>query len=135
MTTLRIVLGIACFVTFVHSFAASAISQPSEEKFGEVSFSISCSLAAQIEFNKAVAMLHSFYYPRTVRAFTAIANQEPSCAMAYWGIAISQRPNPLTGPFSQDLLRQGWDAIQKARKASKKKRSRSRMDRGDGRLL
>ena len=40
--------------------------------------------------------------------------------MAYWGIAISQRPNPLAGPFSQDLLRQGWDAIQRARGASQK---------------
>jgi hypothetical protein len=117
---LRIVLGIACSVAFVHSFAAIAISQPSEEKFGEASFSISCSPAAQRQFNTAVAMLHSFHYPRTVREFTAIASQEPSCAMAYWGIAISQRSNPLVGPFSQDLLRQGWDAIQRARKASQK---------------
>jgi len=47
-----------------------------------------------------------------------VAQQEPSCAMAYWGIAISQRPNPLTAPFAPVLLKQGWEAIQKARTAA-----------------
>ena len=42
--------------------------------------------------------------PETVKAFTALAQQEPSCAMAYWGIAISQRPNPLVAPFPAQLV-------------------------------
>src|SRR5678815_1439650 len=86
--------------------------------FGEVHFAISCSPAAQQQFDRAVAMLHSFFYPETEKAFQAIAQQEPSCAMAYWGIAISQRPNPLTAPFAPALLKQGSEAIQKARAAS-----------------
>jgi len=85
--------------------------------FGKVHFAISCSPAAQQQFDRAVAMLHSFFYPETEKAFQAIVQQEPSCAMAYWGIAISQRPNPLTAPFAPALLKQGWDAIQKARAA------------------
>ena len=44
-------------------------------------------------------MLHSFFYPETEKAFRAVADADPSCAMGYWGIAISQRPNPLTAPF------------------------------------
>jgi hypothetical protein len=40
--------------------------------------------------------------------------------MAYWGIAISQRPNPLVGPFPGDVLKRGWEAIDKARAASQK---------------
>jgi len=40
--------------------------------------------------------------------------------MAYWGIAISQRPNPLVGPFPGDVLKRGWEAIEKARAASHK---------------
>ena len=40
--------------------------------------------------------------------------------MAYWGIAISQRPNPLVGPFPGDVLKRGWEAIEKARAASQK---------------
>ena len=91
-----------------------------EERLGEVDFPISCSPAAQQQFNRAVAMQHSFFFPETVKAFSAIAEKEPSCAMAYWGIAISQRPNPLVGPFPGDVLKLGWEAIEKARAASQK---------------
>jgi tetratricopeptide (TPR) repeat protein len=91
-----------------------------EERLGEVDFPISCSPAAQQQFNRAVAMQHSFFFPETVKAFSAIAEKEPSCAMAYWGIAISQRPNPLVGPFPGDVLKRGWEAIEKARAASQK---------------
>src|SRR5215470_4581073 len=89
-----------------------------EEKFGEVNFPISCSAAAQMQFNRAVAMLHSFFFPETVKAFTALAAQEPSCAMAYWGIAISQRPNPLVAPFPAELMSKGWQAIEAGRAAT-----------------
>jgi predicted Zn-dependent protease len=91
-----------------------------EERLGEVDFPISCSPAAQQQFNRAVAMQHFFFFPETVKAFSAIAEKEPSCAMAYWGIAISQRPNPLVGPFPGDVLKRGWEAIEKARAASQK---------------
>jgi len=86
--------------------------------FGNVHFETSCGPAAQRQFDRAVAMLHSFFYPETEKAFQGVAEREPSCAMAYWGIAISQRPNPLTAPFSLQLLKQGWEAIQKARAAA-----------------
>ena len=88
-------------------------ARATEERLGEVDFPISCSPAAQQQFNRAVAMLHSFFFPETVKAFTAVAEKEPACAMAYWGIAISQRPNPLVGPFPGDVLKRGWEAIGK----------------------
>ena len=91
-----------------------------EERLGEVNFPISCSPAAQAQFNRAIAMQHSFFFPETVKAFSAIADKEPSCAMAYWGIAISQRPNPLVGPFPGDVLKRGWEAVEKARAAPEK---------------
>jgi tetratricopeptide (TPR) repeat protein len=87
------------------------------ENLGTVHFPISCSPEAQRQFDRAVAMLHSFYYPETIKAFTAIATAEPSCAMAYWGVAISQRPNPLVAPFPPEVLQQGLGAIEKARAA------------------
>ena len=86
--------------------------------FGRVHFETSCSPASQEAFDRAVAILHSFFYPETEKAFRAIAEQEPGCAMAYWGLAISQRPNPLTAPFPQDLLKSGWGFIQQARAAT-----------------
>lgn len=88
------------------------------EHFGRVHFQISCSAAAQRQFDRGVAMLHSFFYPETIKAFSAIAEAEPSCAMAYWGVAISQRPNPLLQPFAKGLLQAGWEAIEKGRAAN-----------------
>ena len=85
------------------------------ESFGRVHFPTSCSAAVQADFDRGVAMLHSFFYPETEKAFRAVADKDPSCAMAYWGIAISQRPNPLTAPFPEALLEQGWEAVEKAR--------------------
>jgi hypothetical protein len=85
------------------------------ETFGQAHFPTSCSPAVQPEFDRGIAMLHSFFYPETEKAFRTVAERDPSCAMAYWGIAISQRPNPLTAPFPAELLKQGWEAIQKAR--------------------
>jgi tetratricopeptide (TPR) repeat protein len=87
------------------------------ETFGRARFPISCNPAVQPDFDRGIAMLHSFFYPETEKAFRAVAERDPSCAMAYWGIAISQRPNPLTAPFPAELLKQGWEAIVKARTA------------------
>lgn len=107
-------------------FLIQSAARAEEEKFGEVDFPISCSAAAQTQFNRAVAMLHSFFFPETVKAFTAIAQQEPTCVMAYWGIAISQRPNPLVAPFPPELMGKGWQAIEKARAtAAKTERERN----------
>src|SRR5262245_4378695 len=86
--------------------------------FGTVHFETSCSPAVSQQFDRAVAMLHSFFYPETEKAFLAIAEREPTCAMAYWGVAISQRINPLTAPFPPQMLQQGWEAIERARAAN-----------------
>jgi hypothetical protein len=88
------------------------------EHFGRAHLAASCSAEVQPQLDRAVAMLHSFFYPETIKAFTAIATAEPSCAMAYWGIAMSQRPNPLVPPFSKESLQAGWQAIEKARAAN-----------------
>src|SRR5437870_7058821 len=83
------------------------------EKLGRVHFKTSCSPEAQKQFERALAMLHSFFFPETIKAFSAIPQTDPSCAIAYWGIAISQRPNPLVGPFDAATLKRGLDAIEK----------------------
>src|SRR5215472_10115516 len=85
----------------------------SPEKLGHVLFKTSCSAEAQKQFERALAMLHSFFFPETVKTFSAIPETDPSCAIAYWGIAISQRPNPLVGPFDAATLKRGLDAIEK----------------------
>src|SRR5882672_2350086 len=108
------------FASTAIALLSQAAARANEERLGEVHLPISCSPAAQQQFDRAVAMLHSFFFPETVKTFTAIVEKEPSCAMAYWGIAISQRPNPLVGPFPGDVLKRGWEAIGQARAASQK---------------
>jgi len=100
-------------VTSVWADADPANRSGEPEKLGRVHFKTSCSPEAQKQFERALAMLHSFFFPETVKAFTAIPATDPSCAIAYWGIAISQRPNPLVGPFDAATLKRGLDAIEK----------------------
>ena len=61
----------------------------SAEEVGSVQFTTSCSKAVAVSFNRAVALLHSFQYEQARAAFTEISRQDPSCAMAQWGVAMS----------------------------------------------
>jgi len=73
-------LGLACALTFA---ARPAVAQNEHaghgggETFGSVHFSTSCNRAVQQDFDRAVAMLHSFFYPETEKAFRAVAERDP----------------------------------------------------------
>jgi tetratricopeptide (TPR) repeat protein len=84
-----------------------------KDRLGTVQFKTSCSPQAQKEFEVALARLHSFDFPETIKAFTAIPQTDPSCAIAYWGLAVSIRPNPLVGPWDAATLKRGLDAVEK----------------------
>jgi hypothetical protein len=84
------------------------------EKLGTVNFSVSCKPAAQKQFNRAVAWLHSFEYEEAEKAFTEVSNMDQRCAMAYWGIAMTQY-HPLWAPPTAAELNKGLSAIQKAK--------------------
>jgi tetratricopeptide (TPR) repeat protein len=90
------------------------------EQLGEVHFPVSCSAAAQQQFDRAVALLHSFFFPETVKTFTVVTETDPTCAMGYWGLAMSQRTNPLILPLDVATLKQGWEAVEKAKAAAPK---------------
>lgn len=59
------------------------------EVLGEVSFPTTCSPAIQTEFNRAVALLHSFTYAPALEAFHKVADRDPHCAIAHWGAAMT----------------------------------------------
>lgn len=63
---------------------------------GEVSFPVSCSPGVQADFNRATAMLHSFWFEQAEAAFQAVATADPGCAMARWGRAMTLWGNPMT---------------------------------------
>ncbi len=80
---------------------------------GKVDFPISCSAQVQPEFNRAVALLHSFFYEESRRIFTAVAEQDPKCAMAQWGLAMTWW-HPIWTPPTPDEMSAGTAAIDKA---------------------
>ena len=89
--------------------------EPSE-KLGRVSFAVSCTPAAQKQFNRAVAWLHSFEYEEAEKAFTEVATTDPRCGMAYWGVAMSNYHPLWAAPTAAELQR-GWAAVEKAKLA------------------
>ncbi|MCE7913103.1 MAG: hypothetical protein DYH15_00185 [Nitrosomonas sp. PRO4] len=86
----------------------------SEEKLGKVHFPVSCNPAAQAQFNQAVAMLHSFWYDEAVKTFGQVTVSDPSCAMGYWGIAMSHYHQLWATPPTAAELQAGRQALQKA---------------------
>ncbi len=64
-------------------------SHPPPEKLGTVTFPISCTPAVQQQFNRGVALLHSFAYTAANDAFQGVAKLDPQCAMAHWGVAMT----------------------------------------------
>jgi len=108
--SLRSALLVSALTTLV---APAPLQAQAVGKVGEVGFLVSCSTEAQQQFTRAVALLHSFWYEEAVKAFTRVAETDPSCAMAYWGVAVSNW-YPLWYPPSAAALKAGSDAIAKA---------------------
>src|SRR5437879_3208826 len=64
-------------------------------RFGSVHFATSCSPKVATRFDRAVAQLHSFEVGESIRTFTEVLAADSTCAMAYWGIALSRWTNPM----------------------------------------
>jgi hypothetical protein len=77
-------------------------SHSAPEKLGKVSFPISCLPAVREQFNRGVALLHSFAYAPAESAFQDVAKQDPQCAMAHWGIAMTYFHPLWEPPLSPD---------------------------------
>ena len=87
------------------------------EKIGRVKFPISCAAAVQKPFERGVALLHSFWYLEAAKAFTEIAQADPDCAIAYWGLAMTNWTQ-IWSPPQPAALKRGWEAVEKARAAT-----------------
>ena len=93
---------------------------PPMKQFGSVAFQTSCKKVAD-DFNFAMMLLHSFEYDEAEKVFARIIDEEPSCAMAYWGVAMSNF-HPLWTPPSEDELEKGNKAIAVAQSLPKSRR-------------
>ena len=72
-------------------------------RLGNVSFPVSCAPSVQQEFSSAVAMLHSFWYEKAKETFAAVTKKDPTCGMAYWGIAMTYYHQIWSAPGPADL--------------------------------
>jgi len=125
----RITLSLAAAVMALPLTFAQADTPPGApaERLGDVNFAVSCT--AQQEFSRAVAMLHSFWFPPADAAFREIAAKDPQCGMAWWGVAMVSLGNPLAGKPSPQALKAGWDAVVKSKAAgAKTERERDYID-------
>ena len=82
---------------------------------GKVTFPTSCDPKVQQTFETAVAMLHSYWFPESEKTFKAVLKDDPQCAIAYWGLAVTYLDNSLAFPPSAKNVVQAMEALEKAR--------------------
>ncbi|HYN06747.1 MAG TPA: hypothetical protein VES67_05090 [Vicinamibacterales bacterium] len=91
------------------------------EKLGTVHFQTSCSAAAQAQFDRALAFLHSFEFGPAIEGFNAAGKTDPTCGIAYWGVALARWTNPFAATIRPPAqVQQGLDALKQAGQAGAK---------------
>jgi hypothetical protein len=94
-----------------------------ETQLGTVHFPVSCAQSVQKPFARGVALLHSFWYEEAEKEFMQIAKDDPSCAMAHWGIAMSIWHQLWNEPDAKVIAR-GLEETSTARKQAAKATAR-----------
>ena len=83
-----------------------------EEGLGHVHMELSCSAAVAADFDRALALLHNFWYVRALERFNEVSKKDPDCSMAYWGAAMTYN-HPFWDPPSQADEKAAWALVQK----------------------
>jgi hypothetical protein len=112
VVVLSLALGTA-LLAGAHSDASTPADAKTPEQLGQVTFSVSCTDAAQAKFHRAMALYHSFDWKNAKTAFDDIASLDPRCGMAHWGLAMVAADNPFAWPVSLKV-KEGAEAVQKA---------------------
>jgi tetratricopeptide (TPR) repeat protein len=86
------------------------------EGVGKAHMETSCAPAVQASFDRALALLHNFWYARALTQFVDVQKADPECAMAYWGAAMTYN-HPFWDAPSRDDLAAAWAHVQKGLKA------------------
>jgi hypothetical protein len=113
IASIAVVLSCPVFAAYGQQHAHT--QKERAEKLGTVHFETSCSPKAAPQFDRAVALLHSFEFGASIQAFNQVLAADPTCAMAHWGIALSRWSNPMApGNKSVAQLQQGKQAVDAA---------------------
>jgi tetratricopeptide (TPR) repeat protein len=118
---MKLVIGLTLTIALAAGAPARAQTEQHDHAAGGdlvgtagVSFQTSCAPAVRQDFNRAVALLHSFWFAQAITAFNGVLEKDPSCAIAHWGIALSRWGNPFAGLKGPQQVTPGREAIQKA---------------------
>lgn len=105
----------ACFVLVPPAYAQHEHHDGgmAPKDIGTVNFETSCTPAVKTEFNEAVALLHSFWFPESRAKFESVLKTDPNCAISYWGIALTYWGNPFAGQRSPQTIAMGKAVIDK----------------------
>jgi tetratricopeptide (TPR) repeat protein len=122
LATCALVVLFASLVSGQDQKSSSALPADGIERLGTVNFAVSCAAPVQPFFSRAVALLHSFQYEIAEKAFADVARNDPQCAMAYWGQALSLY-HPLWDWPEAATLKQGHTYMEKAQELGAKKES------------
>jgi hypothetical protein len=117
MTRVAFLLTCALVVPTVAVAQHDAHGGGSPDQLGtaHVKFENSCAPGVRAEFNKGVALAHSFWFPQAINAFNGILKTDPNCAIAYWGIALSTWGNPFGGIKNAKVVEGVRQAIEKGK--------------------
>jgi hypothetical protein len=107
------ILAVCAIVYAVRVSSQETHSHPPPEKLGTVTFPTTCAPAVARDFERSVALLHSFAYSAAEQSFRKVAAADPSCAMAHWGVAMSYYHQMWSPPGPEDL-RNGRVEIEEA---------------------
>lgn len=122
MTLSRSLIAMVMACECVAAVPCRAGGQPSGQhehsgpsRLGSVQFDTSCAPGVRQEFDRGVALLHSFWFSAAIASFTKVLEGDPRCVMAHWGIALSWWGNPFTASRPLKALEAGLGAVAAAR--------------------
>jgi tetratricopeptide (TPR) repeat protein len=99
----KVVVSVAIWAGLCGQLMAAEHSHPPPERLGTVTFATSCAPGVAHDFERAVALLHSFAYDAAEKGFLDVAKADPTCAMAHWGAAMSYWHQLWSPPDAADL--------------------------------
>lgn len=121
----RLPLALLAASLLLFSGLASLFAQPTPppdsatDGLGHVHMDTSCAPSVSAAFDRALALLHNFWFARALDAFTEVARADPQCAIAYWGAAMTYNHPFWDAPTQADETA-AWAFVQKGRRATRK---------------
>jgi len=105
--------GLGAQAALAHDDDPKSVASRPPEQLGKVSFPTSCDPKVQAQFERGVALLHSFWFSEARTTFLEVLEADPSCSIAYWGMGVNRLLNPFAGQPAEKVLLEGQAAVDK----------------------